>query len=76
MRNRACALSEYNKASVLCCAVRVFFFFFKETRAAQQEAATASLPSDYLHSAALRSPAGVAKRLGSVSVLGLHVSWQ
>lgn len=24
MRNRACALSEYNKASVLCCAVRVF----------------------------------------------------
>lgn len=24
VRNRACALSKYNKASVLCCAVRVF----------------------------------------------------
>lgn len=32
MRNRACAPSKYNKASVLCCTVRGF----SETRAAQQ----------------------------------------
>lgn len=32
MRNRACALSKYNKASVLCCAVRGF----SQTRTAQQ----------------------------------------
>lgn len=35
MRNRACALSEYNKASVLCCAVRVGFFCFFLRRPAQ-----------------------------------------
>lgn len=49
--------------------------FFRDAHSTT-ESATASLPSGYLHYAALRSPAGVAKRRGCVSVLGLHVSWQ